>query len=605
MSVEDGPDTYADYEMEPYELTVLSKKFESIIRTMTQTLMNSARSGVINGGRDFSSAITLFDGRQFMYDEGLPVHSANIHLVPEYTLEKFDDISEGDCFLTNSAYAGNSHHADYTLHVPVFFDGEPLFWSINRAHQADVGAPQPSTYLADAKNIYEEGPHFPSVRIQDHYEDKDDIVRMCKLNIRASDTQWYGDFRAQVGCVRTGEEQIQELCEEYGLETVRTFAEQWIEYGDRMMRSEIEKLPEGEVEHTTYHDPIPYNDAAPEGVPVNVKLSIDHDEEKIYVDLTDNIENVPAGVNLCEATTIAGVYGGIFYNIDSSVPHNHGSISRVEIEMDRGKIVGKPEFPIGTSVATTNICDELFNATQAAFGELGEPYGVSEGIGGIYPHIPVISGTDFRRDDEYYVNQLMLTCGGGACAHGHDGWITYGLSDSNGVLRIDSVEIAEQKYPILIHQYELLADTAGAGKWRGAPGVLLEYGPREDPMTAAYINKDCEFPPQGILGGEAGTPVEVYRRTAEGETEDLPNIGYPVIDPGETLVTEGAGGGGYGDPYDRDPKRVLEDVREDLVSIEVARETYGVAITETDDELAIDEEATRELRGTVSPEVSP
>lgn len=582
--------------LEPFEMTVLSKKFKEAITVMTQSLMNSARSGVINSARDFTSAFTLYDGRQFMYDKGLPVHAANVHLIPEYTLDAFEDISEGDCFLTNSTYAGNTHHADYTLHVPVCYEGESLFWVLNRAHQADVGAPQPTTYVSDAKDIYEEGPHFSALRVQDAYEENEDIIRNLKLNIRAGDWQWYGDYRAQIAAVRKGEEMIQEICSEYGVDLVKQFSEEWIEYGERMMKSELESLPEAEVEHTTYHDPVPINDAAPDGIPVTVKMQTHPDEGRISVDLTDNMENIPAGFNLSKATTISAVYGGIFYNIDPDIPQNHGAIKRVSIEMDHGKIVGEPEFPVGTSVATTNVCDALFNAMQASFGKLGEPYGVSEGTGGTQPHCSVISGTDFRRDDEYFINQMIFNAGGGASCYGHDGWITYGQSNNNGVVTLESVENAEQNYPILVRHYELATDTGGPGRWRGGPGVKIEFGPREDEMTAAYINMQSEYPPKGIVGGENGTKTDVYKRTETGEIEEVPNIGYPVIGPEETLVSTMCGGGGYGDPHDRDPEAVKEDVEAELVSRKAARETYAVALKTTEDGLKVDDEETHRLR---------
>lgn len=593
QSPDAGPE---DGSLEPFEMTVLSKKFKEAITVMTQSLMNSARSGVINSARDFTSAFTLYDGRQFMYDKGLPVHAANVHLIPEYTRSKFDDISPGDCFLTNSTYAGNTHHADYTLHVPVFYEDEPLFWVINRAHQADTGAPQPTSYVADAKDIYEEGPHFSALRVQEDYEDKEDIIRTLKLNIRAGDWQWYGDYRAQAAAVRKGEERIQDICDEYGVELVQKFTEEWIDYGERMMKSELEQLPEAEVEHTSYHDPVEFNDAAPDGIPITVKMKTHPDEGRISVDLTDNMETIPAGFNLSEATTVASVYGGIFYNINSDLPHNHGAIKRVSIEMDEGKIVGKPDFPVGTSVATTNVCDSLFNAMQAVFGKLGEPYGVSEGVGGIKPHCSVVSGRDFRRDDEYFINQIIFNGGGGPASHGHDGWITYGLANNNGVVRIDSVENAEQNYPIMLHQYELATDTGGPGQWRGAPGVTIEFGPREDEMTTSYINMQSEYPPQGVVGGEDGAATEIYKRTGEGDIEDLPNMGYPVIQPEETLVSTMCGGGGYGDPAKRDPETVLKDVEADLVSPEAAEEIYGVVLEKAEGGFTINEEQTNELR---------
>ncbi|WP_137287683.1 hydantoinase B/oxoprolinase family protein [Halorussus salinisoli] len=576
-------DQSASAEIEPYLVTVLAKKFESISREMTQSLLRSARSAVINAARDFSSGITLYDGRTFMIDEGLPVHLANIHFHPQYTLEKFDDISPGDCFLTNSPYAGNTHHADYTLYAPVFFDGEPLFWSINRAHQADVGAPEPTTYLQNAETIYQEGPHFPAVRIQEDYEDKDDIVRMCKLNIRAGETQWYGDYLAQTSAVRTGEERIQELCEEYGTNVIKAFIEEWLRYGEEMMIKEIGRLPEADFSYTTYHDPIYYNDAAPEGIPITVDVSIKPDKGRILVDFTDNIDNIPAGVNLSEATVTSSAYGGVFCNLDPDLPHNHGSISRIDLEMDEGKVVGKPEYPVGTSCATSNVNDMLFNAVRAAFGELGEPYGFAEGNAAMPPNWGVISGFDDRRDGEQYANQLFFTGGGGGAVHGHDGWVTYGTPDTCGVLYRDSVEVDEQKYPILVRRNHLLPDTEGAGTWRGSSSGIVEYGPHEGSMTVAFHGTGFKYPPKGINGGESGASAAVKKRTTDGEVEELSSPGVEELDPGEFVIGVLPGGGGYGDPTERDPELVRADVEAGLISIDRAEETYGVEITETDD----------------------
>jgi N-methylhydantoinase B len=581
-------------DIEPYLLTILSKKFEMITRDMSQALLRSARSGVINIARDFSSSITLADGRQFMIHEGQPVHLANINLTPEYTLEHFDNVSPGDCFLTNSTFAGNTHHADYTLHVPVFYEDELLFWTVNRAHQADVGAPDPSTYLSDAETIYEEGIHFPSVRIQEGYEDREDIVRICKLNIRVGETQWYGDYRAQVSAVRTGEEEIKDLCEEYGVDTIKAFADAWLDYGERMMRSEIEKLPSATIENTAYHDPLP--GVTDESIYITAGLDIRPDEQRILVDLTDNIDNIPAGFNLSEATTVAAVYGGIFNNLSGDLPLNHGSVSRIDIEMVEGTIVGKPAYPVGTSTATTNFFDVLFNAVQAAFGDLGEPYGMAEGTSGIPANSSVISGVDFRRGDEPYVNEIFLIGSGGPALHGHDGWLTYGTPGAAGILYRDSVELDEQKYPILVERNEVLPDTGGPGEWRGTPGFLIEFGPRERPMTVGYYHNAAENPPRGILGGGDGSLAEVYRVGPDGERESVKTIGVIDVDPGETVLGKAPGGGGYGDPHDRDPGAVRDDVAAGIVSRDAARQTYGVALDESEGHLVVDEDATADLR---------
>lgn len=585
-------DAEQDDEIDPYDMSVLSKKFEMATREMSQVLKTSARSGVITQARDFSSGFTLFDGRQFMIDEGLPVHAANLHLTPEYIRDHFDDITPGDCFLTNSPYAGSTHHADYTLSVPVFYDDAPLFWSINRAHQADVGAPEPTTYPAEAENIYQEGPHFPAVRIQENFEDREDIVRMLKLNIRLGETQWFGDYRGQVAAVRRGEEAIHEICDEYGIDTIRTFVDAWLEYGNRMMRKNIAVLPERKLEYSSHHDPIP---GAPDGVEVHVIISIDPEAETITVDLTENMPNVPSGFNLSEATTTAGVYAGIFNNLSTDIPHNHGAIEPIQIEMEAGKIVGTPAYPASTAVATTEICQVFINAMQAAFGDLGEPYGLSEGKTGILNY-PVISGEDFRRDDEEYINEIFLLAGGGPAGAGHDGWLIYSSPSGGGVPNRDSLEIDEGKFPILFRRSELLPDSEGAGKWRGAPGSINVFEPRGRSMTLAYTGNHREFPAQGILGGGDAARSKLYKIDDDGNEVELPYFGVEEITPDETVVIKDSGSGGYGEPLARNSDRVLTDVKRGLISLERARAAYGVVIEETEDGVRVDDAATRRLR---------
>lgn len=589
-------DGAAGYETDPYLMTVLAKKFEMITREMTQTLLKSARSGVINSARDFSSAITVYDGRQFMIDEGVPIHLGNIHLTPEYTLERFDDIAAGDCYLTNSPYAGNTHHGDYTLYVPVFYEDEALFWAVNRAHQADVGAPIPSTYVGSAATVYEEGPHFPAVRIQTDYEDHQDIVRLCRENIRAGDIQWYGDYRAQVAAVRAGERGLIDLCDEYGAGVVTQFVSDWLAYSETMMAEAIRDLPPTATEHTSYHDPIP---GAPDGVPVTVRLTIDPDDARITVDLTENIPNVPCGFNCTEATTIAGVYTGVFVNLDPEIPHNHGSISRITIEMDEGKIIGKPAYPVGTATATTNIASTLINAVQGAFGALGEPYGIAEGNAGVGAFEPVVSGRDPRRDEAPFVNQLILAGGGAPALSGHDGWMTYTVTSSCGIIHRDSIEVDEHLYPIVITRNEFLPDTAGPGEWRGSPSLVSEYEPLETPVTFTYYGDGHEFPLAGILGGKAGAPDRVWKVSGEDDTTDLPSmvLEEPLeLAPGERLVSQKPGGGGYGDPFARDPERVRVDVEEGYVTPADARRSYGVVVVPDADGYVVDADATRSLR---------
>ena len=212
ITVGGGAMTAAPPDFDPMLLSVLSSRFGAILREMSNCVLRASKSGVIKIARDMSCAILTYDHRLVCIEECIPVHAAAIDLTTRPLTELFDDIEEGDAFLNNCPYTGVTHHADLTLCVPVYFNGKPLFWTVSRAHHADVGAPIPSTYLPYAKTIYEEGLHFPCVRVERGYKELRDIIRMARIKVRVPDL-WYGDYLAQVGACRTAERRIKELVE--------------------------------------------------------------------------------------------------------------------------------------------------------------------------------------------------------------------------------------------------------------------------------------------------------------------------------------------------------------------------------------------------------
>lgn len=603
----------ASGKVDPYLMIILPRMFESITREMSFTLEKTARSNVIAISRDFSSGIITGDGRLFMIEEGLPVHIGTLHLSVQETLKFFDDLAPGDCILNNCPFTGNTHHADFTIMVPVFYEDELIFWAVNRAHQADVGAPIPTTYPFPAKDIYEEGLHFPCVRVQRNYKDVKDILRICKMKIRVPE-QWYGDYMGQVAAARRGERRIIELCEQYGVDTLKAFVEEWFDYSEKLMIEEIRKIPKATIEHEIKHDPPimfpsgPYSmpETTPpvaEGIPLRVKIDINPDEARITVDLRDNIENQPFGFNMTYATTLAAVYTGIFNNL-GEVPHNEGALRRIEVKLDEGKIVGKPRFPVGTSIASTNLCDRLVDLITSAFAKLGPPWGKAESNTGMGIGTGVISGYDWRRPgtpgEINYINQLIPAgpMGAGGAVYGHDGWCTYGIPVAAGVLHGESIELSEQRFPLMFMEYEIVPDGHGAGKWDGAPSVRGLIRIRKYPMTIAYISDGRVFPPRGVLGGGDGRPYEAKKIDIQGREIDLLPMGVEVFQPGELVKTIYPGGGGYGNPLERDPELVRIRVRDGWVSAKRALEVYGVVLKNTEDpeKIEVDNEATIRLR---------
>jgi N-methylhydantoinase B len=599
--LEGGAGRDASMSFDPVLLAVLSNRFESIIREMTNTVMKASRSSVIKNARDMSCGILTYDHRLVSVEEALPIHVTALELTTEPITELFDDIKDGDAFLNNSPFYGGTHHADLTLCVPVFFEGEPLFWTLARSHHADMGAPEPTTYLPYAGTIYGEGLHFPCLRIQENGKDKADLIRMGHQKIRVSNI-WYGDYRAQVGACRTGERRLKELIRRYGVATIKAFIEAWMDYGKRRATAAIRQLPSGSFTYQVSHDPVP--GVADDGIPIRATVTIDSKEGLITVDVRDNPDCVAGGLNLSEACAVASCRIGVFYNIDPSIPHNHGSASRIVPLLRDGCVVGRPRHPIGTSCATSNCNERLANAVQCCFSEIGEPYGMAEGGGNFSAALGVVSGIDARRAQPVeYITQLMLALSGGPGSHGHDGWLTYECSVGNGIMVNDSIEVDEAMYPILIEERRIATDSMGFGQWNGAPATGGSYRSLTGDMVVYYVGDGGTFPAKGVLGGRPGASCGSWKRHANGEIERLPDFHQEKVAHSEAMHYRSCAGGGYGDPLKRDPARVAADVNRRWLSLEQAEVVFGVALTPTANgiDYVVDGPRTEQLRARLRP----
>lgn len=585
-----------DTALSPMLLAVLANRFDGVVREMTNTMLRTGRSAVINSARDFSCGITTADNQLFATAEGLPAHTYGLNLQSAAMCEFHDDIAEGDAYLHNDPYSGNSHPADHTIIVPVFWHGEHLFNVCAKAHQADIGNSLPTTYHAAARDIYEEGALiFPAVRVQRGGENIDDIIRMCQRRIRVAD-YWYGDYLAMLASARTGEKRIHDILDKYGAATIRRFVEEWFDYSERRMRQALSALPAATVERLSAHDPLP--PMMPDGIPVHVKIGVDPARGTVELDLTGNIDNMDNGLNLSEACSISNSVAGVFNCLPPDIPRNGGSYRCIEMKLREGAAIGIPRFPHSCSVATTNVSDRLLNNVQAAMSDLGDGYGLAEGGVGMGAGFCVISGRDARNDDHAYVNQLIIGNNGGPGGPETDGWITYGIPVVAGLMYRDSVEISELSYPIRYREIRLTRDTMGAGRRRGGPGVRITYGPSHHPMTVVFAADGQVNPARGVRGGGDGNVGEMSVINVDGSVVTAPSVGQIELEQGAWLSGVELSGGGYGDPFEREPERVLDDVLEGYVSLGHARDVYGVAFSgAVDDEtLAVDTHATQALR---------
>ena len=583
--------------MDPVLLSVMANRLDGIVREMTNTLLRAARSAVISSARDFSCCLVTGEDELLAPAEGLPVHIFGCH-IQTANMRRYHagDLRRGDAYLDNDPYGGNTHPADHTFMVPVFFEGEHLFTSVAKCHMADIGNSIPSSYFVLARDVYHEGALvFPGVRVQRDFKNIEDIVRMCRARIRVPD-QWYGDFLAGLGSARVAERRLEDFCAKYGVAAVKNFTREWFDYSERRMIDNIRRMPRAKLVNKGRSDPL--QGILPDGLELTVKIEIDPDAAMIHVDLSDNPPCVDVGLNTSLGSATSAVVGAIFNALERDLPRNAGSFRRLRFTYAENSVVGAPVFPHSCSMGTTNVAERLVNITQSAFAQLGDGHGLSEGGTGLGAGMAVISGKDHRRGDAPFVNRMMLSTNGGPSSPVADGWVNYAIPVIAGLMYRDSVEVDELKHPIRVNSLEIVQDSSGAGRQRGAPAQQIELAATGNPVTAVISCDGQHAPPRGVVGGQDGTAGKTWLVEGNDEANRLPNVVQVTLQKGQALRGRDSAGGGYGSPLDRPPAQVLHDVLEGWESRQKAREIYGVIFSgEIEDEtLAVDLAATEAKR---------
>jgi N-methylhydantoinase B len=590
-------------------LGVMANRMDSITREMTNTMVRTARSTTM-AAKDFSCSIVSSEDEMVACPEGIPVHVYGSAMLAADMREIHPDFREGDCYMSNDPYAGNSHAADQTLLVPVFFAGEHVFTSVAKAHQADIGNAKPTTYSPTALDVYNEGALiFPCVKIQSGYTDNDDLIRMCQRRIRAFDT-WFGDYLATLGAARLAERRLKEFCEVYGLAAVREFVSQWLDYSERMAADAIAQLPAGRIVTETALDPFP---RLPDGIPLKATVDVDPAAGKVVVDLRDNPDCTPTGLNLTESTSKNSATTAILMVLNSdpatrapTVPNNSGTYRRIEVLVRENCVIGIPRHPASASVATNTVADRVVGMIIAGMASMQEGIGAGEPCFGQPPWTGVVSGQDARRGGADYVAQLFSGTSGGPATPHNDGWLCFTNTGGAGLNYVDSTEVIEQKYPLVIWDKLVRPDSEGAGRLRGAPGGIATYGPRFSPLEVQYFLDGVVNRPRGSRGAglAQGPEAWVVRGDGSWEAQVESAVGEVPVGVGEVIVSLSTAGAGYGPALERDPARVLVDVIDGYISAGRAQGAYGVVLTgdpERWETLSVDEPATAALRAGAGP----
>jgi N-methylhydantoinase B len=557
-------------------MAVIQSRLERVVREMINTLLRSARAGVLGIARDFSCCLLTADDELLAWAESIPIHvMSGPDLMSRWMKTFHPQLRRGDAFLHNSPYHGNSHAADWSILIPVLDDdGVHRFTVLAKAHQGDCGNAEPTTYSYNARDVYEEGALiFPCVRAQTDYRDNEDLIRMCRLRIRVPD-QWWGDYLAVMGAARIGERRLLALLRELGAERLQAYSRQWFDHSEQRMVDAIRALPAARVSATTCHDPLP---TVPAGVPIKVTVDVDPVEARITVDLRDNPDCLPAGINHSEACARTAAMIGVFNSIGRDVPSNAGSFRRLDILLRENCCVGIPRHPASCSAATIDLTARVVGPVQRCFAALGDDVGMADFAFAAPPAGAVISGRD-PRSGEPFVNQLCLAVTGGAGGPDADGWLTAYDAGAAGMLYKDSVEMDEIKHPIRVLEQRLLPDTAGDGRFRGAPGARVRFQATDATITVMTNSDGSVHSSQGARGGHGGAASAQWVVRPDGTRVELPGFHRHDLQPGDVMVSHAGGGGGYGPPHERPAELVRRDAAEGWITRGRADDVYGVVL---------------------------
>ena len=568
---------------DPITLEVMRNAFQSVAEEMGAALIRTALSTNIKDRRDCSTAIYTARGDLVAQAEHIPLHLGLMVSVVKKTLERFpvERLEPGDAIITNDPYISGSHLPDICMITPFFDEGRCIALLANLAHHVDIGGISPGGMPTISTEIFQEGIRIPPVKLRKQGEIDDQIMELITNNVRTP-YETYGDFQAQLAAGNVGERRLREIISKYGQSMATFYMNEIINYSERIMRNRIKELPKGIFSFEDFLEGDGLSDDL-----LKIKAAITIGEDRILVDFTGTDRQALGSVNSTRAVTLACVYFAIKAAIDPGLPSSDGTSRPVEVITPPGSLVN-PDFPAPVSNANINtsqrIADVVLGALSSAIPE--RVPAASTGSMSIF----TIGGMD-PRTGEYY--SYVETYGGGHGAmENQDGMDGVHTNMTN--TRNTPAEVIEIAYPLRVERYGLVKDSDGPGKSRGGLGMTREITILDHEATVTLGTERRKIPPWGLMGGKPGGSSDCSIVSPEGKKKALPGKVTIRLDPGTRIVLKTAGGGGFGNPMERDQEKVLRDVEEGLISTKRAKEQYGVAVNPEANR--IDEESTIRLR---------
>ena len=551
---------------DPVTLEVLRYSLQAIAEEMGVCIRRTSYSTNIKARADYSCA--LFDRSKRAIVQALhnPAHLGAMYLVVPRALELYgtENLEEGDVILINDPYSGGTHLPDCVVISPSFTESEITGYVANLAHHVDVGGMTPGSTPGVSTEIYQEGIIIPPVKLVKKGKIDNDILRLIVRNTRAP-TENAGDFRAQIAGAKLGDNRLQSLVAKYGLNVVLDCMEDLLNYSERRMRSEIEKFPEGTYSAEDYLD-----DDGVTGKPVKIAVDITIKGPSATVDFSRSDKQRKGNVNtvLSRSTSKAYYVMKCLADPENDIPINRGAFRPIDVIAPEGTVVNAshPAACVGGSETDYRIIDSMILALSKAI-----PDRVMAAAKGSVTNVS-FGGIDPRTRRVYAFYESV---GGGYGARpmkdGLDGVQIHCANTKN-----TPIEELEANWPVLVERYELVQDSDGAGKFRGGLGIRRDFKFVEHEAVFSVLTDRGKFSPYGLFGGLPGRTHKTIVNPDSSSPNELSTKATVTLEPNSVVSVQTAGGGGYGNPRQRDHSAVMADLRDGKISIEKARAVYGL-----------------------------
>ena len=571
--------------VDPVTIAVVWGGLVSATQEMGIGLRRTAYSVMVREGHDFSTAI--FDPGAHLIAQGdfSPGHLGSIPFAMKTVVRAYpsETVRPGDVILQNDPQIGAGHLPDFCMFYPVFYKDRMVGWTTAIAHMADIGGIGPGghTVVSGLIDYYQEGLVIPPVKLYEEGKLNEGLLRLVLGNSRLPD-QVHGDINAMLNACRVGAARLTALLDIYDLETVWTCMNEIISRSEGVIRNSIRKIPNGSYTFTDFLD-----DTGPDTEPVECKVKIDIKEDEAVIDFGGSSPQRQCGCNVYYNYTYAYSMFAMRSLIDTSTPQNEGTLRPIHLLIPKGSIFNaEPPAACGARHLLAKI---IFETVMGAMAQAVP----NRALAASSP----ICGTVIDTRNPATGKRSIITVGAGQGTGGRSS--KDGMESTSIPMNTSNVpiEVFETEFPILIDRYEFIADSAGPGKYRGCMGLRRDIRILSDNARIYNLAERQKFPPYGLFGGKEGSKCVLILNPGPHQGIMF-SKGVYDLKKGDVIRLEGAGGGGYGNPLERDLQAVFEDVIKGYVSIEGAQRNYGVFINS--ETMTVDIEKTKEIRSNLT-----